>query len=754
MKKITTTLLLVLITSVTIFAQAVLPIAPWGFTGSALPATGWVSAGTGFSYYTGSGNPAPAAKFSATGDMLTISFTSTPGTLTFDATDNPPTGGTYSSNFTVQESADNITYTTVGTPFTTQANFGATAGTYYSFSNVLLGTSRYVRFNLITKAVGNIGLDNVGITAGVSATQQMVVMQAATTIVNGGTYTVGSPVATALPINFTIDNTGTTGTLNVTSAVLSGPAMADYVVNTSTPITIAGSGNSPLSITFTPSAAGTRNAILTMANNDPTNNPYVINLNGIGGTLATEPTAQPSGLTFAVNKQYRVVATFTAAAGAPDGYVVLRSDGAAVSGVPVDGTVYQQGDMIGNAKVVMSSNATGFMPNNIKSSTQYFFAVFSYNGVGTFRNYLTTSPLTGNTTTPGANPGTYYAAINTSSTTFVTDLHTLINPHTQQYYSSYGPLMMDYLYQRDTAGGKHVATCQYSGENIVYTGLFDWTTNNMSREHTYPQSWMPTVNGAGYLNSNEYQDYHMLLPVDQTNANAIRSNYPYGVVVSPSYTYMGCKLGLNAAGKTVWEPRDAEKGAAARSMLYECIAYTGTGVNGNTNTTYDGSWSLPAVCYNPGVVYPQDQAVLKQWSTAYPPDKFEIAKNEFVDSLQGNRNPFIDHPEYLCFINFDSMTYIHNGCTVGIAEYTNDASVSLSPNPNNGNFTINYTGSENKQLNLKLFDMMGRVIFSKEVRVNDGINKIEMNIPEVSKGIYSLEFITETGIETKRVVIQ
>ena len=277
MKKITTTLLLVLITSVTIFAQAVLPIAPWGFTGSALPATGWVSAGTGFSYYTGSGNPAPAAKFSATGDMLTISFTSTPGTLTFDATDNPPTGGTYSSNFTVQESADNITYTTVGTPFTTQANFGATAGTYYSFSNVLLGTSRYVRFNLITKAVGNIGLDNVGITAGVSATQQMVVMQAATTIVNGGTYTVGSPVATALPINFTIDNTGTTGTLNVTSAVLSGPAMADYVVNTSTPITVAGSGNSPLSITFTPSAAGTRNAILTMANNDPTNNPYVIN---------------------------------------------------------------------------------------------------------------------------------------------------------------------------------------------------------------------------------------------------------------------------------------------------------------------------------------------------------------------------------------------------------------------------------------------------------------------------------------------
>ena len=754
MKKITTSLLFVLITNIAVFAQAVLPIAPWGFTGSALPATGWVSAGTGFSYYTGSGNLAPAAKFSVTGDMLTISFTSTPGTLSYDIADNPPTGQTYSSNFVAEESPDGTTYTTVGTAFTTQANFGATAGTYYSFSHALLGTSRFVRFHLVTKAIGNIGLDNVGITAGVSTTQQMAVMQGTNAIVNHGTYSFSSPVSTALPINLTVDNTGTVGTLNVTSAVLSGPAMADYVVNTTTPFAVTPAGNSPLSITFTPSAAGTRNAVLTMANDDPTANPYVINLNGIGGNLATMPTAQPTALTFPVNKQYRVVATFTAAAGTPDGYLVLRSDGAAVSGTPVSGTVYQQGDNIGNAKVAYCGSATGFMPNNIKSSSTYYFSVYAYNGVSTYRNYLTTAPLTGSVTTPGANPGTYYAAINTASATFVTDLHTLVNPHTQQYYSSYGPLMMNYLYQRDTTLGRHVATCQYSGENIIYTGLFDWTGNNMSREHTYPQSWMPTVNGTTYLTSNEYQDYHMLLPTDQTNANAIRSNYPYGKVVgTPSYTFQGAKLGLNAAGKTVWEPRDAEKGAAARSMLYECLAYTGTGVNGNTNCTYGGSWSLP-LTISAAVAYGQDQAILKLWNTTYAPDNFEIAKNEFIDSLQGNRNPFIDHPEYVCFIDFTTMTYLATGCSTGVKEMTNEVSVSLAPNPNNGNFTINYTGSENKQVSMKLFDMMGRVVLSKEVRINDGLNKIEMSVPELSKGIYSIEFITESSTETKRVVIQ
>jgi len=653
MKKIRTLLLFVLITNVThLIGQAVLPIAPWAFTGSTLPGTGWTGTGTGFTYYTGSGNPAPAAKFSATGDKLTIQFTSTPGTLSYDITDNPPTGGTYSSNFVVEESPDGITYTTVGTAYTTQANFGATAGTYYSKSNVLLGTSRYVRFNLVTKAVGNIGLDNLGITAGVSTTQQMSVMQSSTTIVNGGTYTAASAVGTPLPITFTIDNIGTVGTLNVTTAVLSGPAMADFSVTSTLPINVAGSGNAPLNITFTPSAAGTRNAVLTMANNDPTNNPYIINLNGIGGTLATEPTSQPSGLTFPINKSYRLIASFSAASGTPDGYLILRKTGSAITDVPVDGVVYQRGDMIGSSKVVESANITSFMPNDIKSATHYYFAIYSYNGAGVYRNYLTASPLSGNVTTSGSMmPAAYYSAISTASSSFVTDLHTLINPHTVQFYSSYGPLMMDYLYQRDTTGNQRVATCTYSGENIVYTGLFDWTTNNMSREHSYPQSWMPTVNSTtpAFTSTPEYQDYFMLAPVDQTNVNSVRSNYPYGVVVTPTYTFQGCKLGLNAAGKTVFEPRDADKGAAARSMLYQCIAYTGVAYTGpaNTNCTYGGSWSLPLVIAT-AVPYGQDQAVLKTWNSTYPPDNFEISRNDFIDSLQGNRNPFIDHPEYIC----------------------------------------------------------------------------------------------------------
>jgi endonuclease I len=732
MKKITTVLLFVLITNVTVFAQAVLPTS-WNFATTTLP-TGWVSSG-GFTYYAGSGNPAPAAKFPASGTTLTISFTTTPGNISYDISGNN-VGSAWTGNFVVEESVNGTTYTTVGTAYT---NITAT-NAYTNHTATLNAASRYLRFNMITHTAGNIGIDNVSIGTGVSAGQQILVKQGSAPVLNGGTYTAGSPVGTPLPINFDVYNLGTTGTLNVTGATLSGPAMADYAITTTLPFSVAGLTNSPLSVTFTPSVAGTRNAVLTIANDDATNNPYIINLNGIGGTLATEPASQPTSLTFPLVKSYRIRASFAAATGSPDGYIVLRKTGSAVTDLPVDGTVYQRGDMIGTSKVVYSSSATGFMPNDIKSSTQYFFAVYAYNGTCTFRNYLTTAPLTGSVTSSGTMmPGGYYSTINTANTTLVTDLHALTNPHTLQLYGSYGPLMMEYLYQRDTTGDQRVATDIYSGENIVYSEPFDWVSNNMSREHTYCQSWQPTVNDPNFTSRPEYNDYHMITPTDQTNVNAVRSNYPLGIVAgAATYTYLGAKLGLNAAGKTVWEPRDSDKGDAARCMLYQCICYTGVAYSGNpnTNATYGGSWSLPL--YISGAIpYGEDQAVLKAWSQMDLPDNFEISRNDYVDSLQGNRNPFIDHPEYICYINFDSMTYI-----------------SLAPNPNNGNFIVNYTSTKNEKVSMTICDMVGRIVYSNEVKVNSGNNPVEMNIQNVSKGIYSFEFITEQGKQTQRLVIQ
>jgi endonuclease I len=767
MKKIIYTSAFALIASLSAVAQAVLPTS-WDFTSIPTYPTGWTPSGTIGNYPT-SGNPGVAGKFATANAMIIIDFTTPPGNLMYDLKGNAATGVPFASTLLVEESADGTSWTTLHT--WTVANVNTAA--YNTTTDVPQNATRHIRFNMSVKASGNFALDNVSIAAGVSTAALMAVKQGTTSILNGGTYTLGSAVSTMTPTTFTVQNLGTVGTLNITSANLSGPAAADFSVATATPFSVAASGSSNLVVNFTPSTSGTRNAVLSIANNDPTANPYIINLNGIGGTLATEPTAQATNMTFPISKSYHIKGMFTAASSAPDGYLVLRRTGSAITDMPVDGTVYQRGDMIGNSKVVYSANATGFFPNEIVANTTYYFAVFSYNGVSTFRNYLTTAPLTGNVTTPATTPvnANYYVGISTSNATFVTDLHNLINPHTLQFYSNYGPLFAATYYTRDTTANQRVITCVYSGLNKVYTEPFDWTGNDFSREHTYCHSWMPTTNDPNFQNRPEYNDYHLLTPTNQTLVNAIRSNYPLGVVTQAPGTlgyssYLGAKLGTNASGQKVYEPRDADKGDAARCMLYQTICYTGVAYTGpvNTTTSYGGTstagtniWSLPSVCYNTNVNYPQDQNILKLWNTQDPPDNFEMGRNDYVDSLQHNRNPFIDHPEYVCNIDFSTMTYLStaNCGTTGVSEMNqNNDAISFAPNPSNGNFVVNYTASKSQKVTMKLVDMVGRIVYSNQIEVIVGMNSNEINVLNLSKGIYTVEIVSETTKETQKLVIQ
>jgi endonuclease I len=756
MKKLLLTSIATICITILSFAQATLPIS-WGFPTTILP-TGWTSAGTGFAYYSGSGAPAPAAKFSTTGTTLTVAFAGTPGTLSYDVVGNPPTTGPWAGNFKVEESVN-------GTAWTTVATYTTLPSAYTTYSSALSSTSRYVRFNYVIKTAGNVGLDNVTIGVGVSTTQQINVQQSATTIVNGGTYTLSSPVTTMLPTTFAVQNTGTVGTLNVSGVAITGPAAADYSV-ASFPSTVAPLGSGNMVINFTPSAAGSRIAAINIANNDPTAPTYVINMYGVGGTLASEPAAQPSSFVFSTIKSYQFTANFTAASPAPDGgYLILRRTGSPVTDAPVDGVDYMRGDVIGNSKVVYSSTATGFYPNELVASTTYYFAVFSYNGSGIYRNYLTTSPLTGSATTLGSmQPASYYSTVSTASPTFVTNLHNKINPHTIQFYSSYGPLMVERIYNRDTTARQRVVTCVYSGLNKVYNDPFDWTTHDFSREHTYCQSWQVTVNSPTFQSLPEYNDYHMIAPTNQTLVNAVRSNYPLGEVVGTplASSYLGDKVGNDINGHKVFEPRDSDKGDAARCMLYQCICYTGVAYTGpaNTNVTYApgaATWSLPKTISS-AIPYGQDQDVLKRWHYQDPPSNFEIARNDYVDSLQGNRNPFIDSMQYVCYIDFTTMTKIAGVAapcnTAGISDYqTNNDIVVLAPNPNNGNFVLNYTASKNQNVAVKLYDLVGRIVYNSELPVNSGNNSINMNINGLTKGIYIFEFVTSTGKQTQKLII-
>ncbi|UAL71215.1 endonuclease [Streptomyces angustmyceticus] len=89
-----------------------------------------------------------------------------------------------------------------------------------------------------------------------------------------------------------------------------------------------------------------------------------------------------------------------------------------------------------------------------------------------------------------------------------------------------------------------------------------------------------------------------------------------------------------------FEPRDAVKGDVARMILYMAVRYDGG----------DGFADLEPNDKVDNGTQPHigRLSVLKQWSKQDPPDSFEKHRNQVIfDKYQHNRNPFIDHPEWV-----------------------------------------------------------------------------------------------------------
>lgn len=245
--------------------------------------------------------------------------------------------------------------------------------------------------------------------------------------------------------------------------------------------------------------------------------------------------------------------------------------------------------------------------------------------------------------------GDYYDNIDPNSTTFLSDLKNRIRiPYNYIPYSQYDETNIADFASKDNGDGTRSVFCVYSNFEYKYSGTFVWDV--LSREHTFPHSWMPTNPADTPIERDEYSDQHHLFPANQDQANSVRSNHPFGNVTNISSTFLDAKFGTDEDGNIVYEPRDAHKGDAARAILYMIIRYDD--IDG-----YD--WGLNWVNAHSGRA-PQDYKVLLDWHELDPPDEWEMERNNYVQSIQGNRNPFVDHPEYVNYIDFEQVEYLSN----------------------------------------------------------------------------------------------
>ncbi len=541
------------------------------------------------------------------------------------------------------------------------------------------------------------------------------------TVLNNDTYIVGTTAATSV----TIENTGVSS-LTLSGVTFTGTNASEFGINLTTG-TVAGLGSNNYSLTFTPTGTGTRTATLSIANNDSDENPYIINLYAIGtNNLATEPTMNPSNLTFPLVKAYTIGGQYTAGTNT-ENYIVLWKNGSAVTGMPTDGTSYKRGDVVGDARVAYIGSGTGFTPRGIIANQNYHFAVYAFNGPTGFENYKTTTPAIGNVTSQGEQIGNYYAGINSASTSFLSDLSSLINPHTVVSYFNYKTTVMNQFEIRDTTNGQSFVTCVYSGERKVFDEPFDWTAQGYSREHSYCHSWMPTF-PADNPEQPEYSDQHNLWPTNLQQANTPRSNLPLmdidGNVV---FTYLEGSVGYSG-NQLVYEPRAAQKGNAARSIFYMATAYNGQGGN---------NWQIPAN---------QSQESLKTWHFTDLPDNYEIARNEFIFSKQANRNPYVDSVNFACHVNFANMSYLV--CDAGIEEKL-AANFTVFPVPTSGKLFAQVNGLEIVEYTIT--DMQGRVIKSSS---NVQVPVLELGTTELKSGMYLLQVGTAFGQVQREFIVE
>jgi hypothetical protein len=443
---------------------------------------------------------------------------------------------------------------------------------------------------------------------------------------------------------------------------------------------------------------------------------------------AEEPTSQPGNLTFSNVKTYTYDAFFNNANPQPEFYIVLRSIGQAVVGAPVDGVTYHVGDAIGNARVVFVGGDAEFSPSGVLAGTTFFHSIFSFNGTGGNENYLTSDPLTGSLSTPLSMMEDYYQEVNSKNENFVEVLQNTIRPHYAFDYGDYPQIMINGFEARDTTGGQKVVYCVYTGYAHIYDEPFGWIGSpggTLSREHTFPFSWYPHSSES----APEYSDFHHLFPVHQNNANNRRSNHPLGVVQNVDYQFLDGKRGTDAQGNIVYEPRDAHKGDAARALFYMVTRYHNSG-------GYE--WYLPPQ---------QDQEVLKLWHFTDPPDAWEMARNDYIYSRQGNRNPFIDSMHFVTKIDFSSMEWLS-------IEQINQPGfkASIYPNPARDFINLEIHALSPGRINVLLLSLTGVPVISMESELNTGPAPFRMELLNLPKGAYILKIIFNDQTHSVKVM--
>ncbi len=327
-------------------------------------------------------------------------------------------------------------------------------------------------------------------------------------------------------------------------------------------------------------------------------------------------------------------------------------------------------------------------------------------------------------------PDTYYNGTeNLSGDELKTALYNIIKGHKTFPYTASDTDVWDILKKTDQD------TVDTSRVILLYTG---WTRdaakeydneNGWNREHVWAKSHgdFGTFEGPG-------TDVHALRPCD-VSVNTARWNYDFAeggeIYVDPDGT-TECRRTSNS-----WEPRDEVKGDVARMIFYMATRYEGE----------NGEPDLEIVDYvNSSPNYQPLHGKLSdlyKWHLQDTVSDWERRRNDIIYyDFQGNRNPYIDHPEFV-----DKIW----GNLVANEKISSRLKTSVYPNPFSSFIKIEidnqYTG---KEIIVNLYNINGK----KVIELKSTAEIIEIPLEFLENGAYVLEIVYDKNIAQHKLVVK
>lgn len=338
-------------------------------------------------------------------------------------------------------------------------------------------------------------------------------------------------------------------------------------------------------------------------------------------------------------------------------------------------------------------------------------------------------------------PAGYYSTATGTGYTLKTQLFNIIDNHTDRgyagLYTTYATSDVDHYYENDgtmldmyteNPTGSECAFTYGTNQDDGTGGTAECQKYN--REHIIPQSVFGSATPM-------YSDAHFVVPSDKY-VNAQRGDFPFGRTSAPTNTYTnGSKKGPNlnsgySAGYTgtIFEPINEFKGDIARMIFYFATRYENQ-VAGWTYTMFNGTSNQ--------VLTNAHLEILKQWHILDPVSQRERDRNNAVYVRQNNRNPYIDHPEWVAVVW---------GPTLGTEAFDSLTNVSIYPNPTKDD-RINIT-SETELNEIQLININGQLI---QMIKNPNSIQNTYTLENLPKGFYFLKLAAGEQTTIKKILV-